>query len=134
MKNLTKIKTVYKIYIFYYISLLLTCQLFAFFIKSELKFQELIFVIIFLMFHILMFYRFKINNIKISLSDAKTIFILNFIFNILAFQIYSYIVRSMYNFEIYTDGNLLISIAFPLIISTIYILVFRLIYNRLCTI
>ena len=120
----------FKIYTYYYSIIVLMSQLFSFFIK--IKFNKiLLFSIFYLLIHILIFYKFKINNIKFRLFNLFLLCLLNCILNLLTTFIYGILVSILYNYS--HIGNDYFEwyyiIFFYFILSIIYILCFCIFYN-----
>ena len=121
----------FKIYIYYYSFILLLYELSAIIVKIKFN-KDFIFITFFIFIHILLFYKFNINKIKITFLNAFLLCMLNYILNVFASFIYI-ILLSIVNKQSFPsiefDYNEWYIKILGFLLSIIYILCFCIFYN-----
>ena len=121
----------FKIYIYYYSFILLLYELSAIIVKINFN-KDFIFITFFIFIHILLFYKFNINKIKITFLNAFLLCMLNYILNVFASFIYI-ILLSIVNKQSFPsiefDYNEWYIKILGFLLSIIYILCFCIFYN-----
>ena len=121
----------FKIYIYYYSFILLLYELSAIIVKIKFN-KDFIFFTFFIFIHILLFYKFNINKIKITFLNAFLLCMLNYILNVFASFIYI-ILLSIVNKQSFPsiefDYNEWYIKILGFLLSIIYILCFCIFYN-----